>query len=235
MKADVKVTYLTWRGPPEARRYYFQPRSGDRGAGWRVVRLRSRDGTPVADLESALVACVPLASLYRRWRQGDRRVSPAWIDANGQVCEPADEMPGGTARRRLPKPAPPPEPRGVVYLVQAGAADGPLKIGFSRNANGVGGRLQAIRTHNAAPPRVLGVARGSRSDERLLHTLFAAERQTGEWFRPSPRLLSFAELVGQGVNLFAALAQLTLSDSVTPETVNPFAGEPKETTESNSG
>lgn len=93
---SIRVPYLTRRG---ADRWFFQPRSQDRTAGWKAVRLCDAHGVPIADPIAAAEACAKCAAIYRRWREGDRSVSADWIDANGHVKEPAAELPAGRKRK----------------------------------------------------------------------------------------------------------------------------------------
>jgi hypothetical protein len=107
------------------------------------------------------------------------------------------------------------EPAGV-YFVQAGD-DGPIKIGVARAS--IPARLKSLQTGNPAPLRLLGYlphescdallvrwrqdgirsgaiawAHQSRvSVEVVLHGMFAEGRLEGEWFEPTPELLSFIE------------------------------------------
>ncbi len=87
--AKIEADYLTWRGPATARRYYFQPRSGDRQHGWKAVRLHDKHRIPIKDELAAANACERCAAIYKRWRAGDATVSAAWIDKYGHVKDPA--------------------------------------------------------------------------------------------------------------------------------------------------
>jgi hypothetical protein len=71
-----------------------------------------------------------------------------------------------------------------VYFARSGDR---IKIGWSRQ---VATRLAQLQTGNAAPIELLGVVPGGRSAERELHSRFAADRVSGEWFEASPELLA---------------------------------------------
>lgn len=72
-----------------------------------------------------------------------------------------------------------------VYFVQVGR-DGPIKIG---RAIDVEGRVKALQTASAWPLRLLAVVvYAGPALEARLHRLFANDRLTGEWFRPSQLL-----------------------------------------------
>lgn len=74
-----------------------------------------------------------------------------------------------------------------VYFVQRGA-DGPVKIGYSKNPKG---RLSALQTGIPEALQMLGVIPGGKSEEQSLHEEFHDARISGEWFRPVPRLMAF--------------------------------------------
>lgn len=75
-----------------------------------------------------------------------------------------------------------------VYFIQA-APEWPLKIGVSTN---VMKRLAALRSGSGLHLKVIGVIRdGTRETERALHRRFDEERLSGEWFRPTPRLMEY--------------------------------------------
>ena len=69
-----------------------------------------------------------------------------------------------------------------VYFIQQGRS-GPIKIGRSVD---VLARLRALQTGCHEELRILGVSLlGGAPLERRLHRMFAADRLSGEWFRPS--------------------------------------------------
>lgn len=70
-----------------------------------------------------------------------------------------------------------------------------IKIGYSRD---VDGRIAALQTSAPDKLEVLAIIPGSMKDERGLHTLFAAQRLSGEWFEDRPNLRAhIAEVAGQ--------------------------------------
>lgn len=71
---------------------------------------------------------------------------------------------------------------GWVYFVEIGPL---IKIGWSSYPEQ---RFKALR-----PDRVLHLERGSMTDERNLHRMFARLREHGEYFRPHPDLYAFIE------------------------------------------
>lgn len=79
---------------------------------------------------------------------------------------------------------------GFVYFVQA-EGGGPIKIGFT------GGSMKdrLVQLQNGNPRRLvcIGIVRGTRIHEGLFHTMFQMDRLVGEWFEPSPELLSVIE------------------------------------------
>lgn len=79
----------------------------------------------------------------------------------------------------------------MIYFIQAGE-DGPVKIGFAQTVEGVHRRMATFQTCHAESLRLIGFSEGTREDEATLHRGFAAERQRGEWFEPSDRLLEVA-------------------------------------------
>lgn len=72
-----------------------------------------------------------------------------------------------------------------VYFIQRGH-DGPIKIGRSVD---VLARLRSLQTGCAEELRILGVTiLGGAALESRLHRVFAADRMSGEWFKPSELL-----------------------------------------------
>lgn len=80
-----------------------------------------------------------------------------------------------------------------VYFIQDVDRRGNIKIGFT--ARTVQKRIAEFATGSPVPLVVLREVRASRSFEAWLHERFAEERQSGEWFRPSARVLAFIEQV----------------------------------------
>lgn len=83
----------------------------------------------------------------------------------------------------------------VVYYVER---DGLIKIGHSKD---LAKRLKSLSTGGVAGPdgmrigpvKLLLTHGGGRDAEQEMHTRFAADRVTGEWFRKSPALLDHIE------------------------------------------
>lgn len=73
-----------------------------------------------------------------------------------------------------------------VYFIHAPEVS-VLKIGSTKN---VVDRFHDIQTGSPVKLHLIGGFRGSRDDERTLHQLFKLERERGEWFTISTRLLA---------------------------------------------
>jgi len=69
----------------------------------------------------------------------------------------------------------------VVYFIQAGGDDGPVKIGWSLNPMK---RLRSLQTGSGQVLRLLAVMPGDRKKERAMHRAFSSRRIHGEWFNP---------------------------------------------------
>jgi hypothetical protein len=80
-----------------------------------------------------------------------------------------------------------------VYFIQDVDRRGNIKIGFT--ARTVDKRIAELGTGSPVLLVVLRKVRAPRSFEAWLHERFAEERQYGEWFRPSPRVLAFIDQV----------------------------------------
>jgi hypothetical protein len=74
----------------------------------------------------------------------------------------------------------------TVYFVQQGP-DGPIKIGASRN---FAKRLKTLNTSSHVPLTVLGVTAGGYELEAALHRELREHQMSGEWFQPTPEVLS---------------------------------------------
>lgn len=73
-----------------------------------------------------------------------------------------------------------------IYFIQAGEG-GPIKIGYSANP---AARLVKVQADNPAECVLLGQVLGEKADEARLHNMLARHRLRGEWFAPSPAVLS---------------------------------------------
>jgi hypothetical protein len=80
----------------------------------------------------------------------------------------------------------------MVYFVQA--ADGPVKIGISKNPPA---RMVKMQADNHSPLTLLAVTPGGVAEEQAFHLRFAASRLHGEWFSPAPELLALVRSFGQ--------------------------------------
>ena len=67
----------------------------------------------------------------------------------------------------------------MLYFIQR-PSDGAIKIGFS---NSFKQRMTQLRGEHKEEMRVLGVVKGDREDERMLHAIFVDLNISGEWFR----------------------------------------------------
>ena len=76
-----------------------------------------------------------------------------------------------------------------VYFIQAGE-DGPVKIGSAKD---VAKRVINLQSGNHKKLRLISVRPGGLTEEGLIQKQFADDRLTGEWFRPSDRLLREAD------------------------------------------
>lgn len=78
-----------------------------------------------------------------------------------------------------------PVPASFVYMLYS---NGLVKIGFTTDPVT---RFDKMRTMSAAPLSLVWLAKGSRIIEGKLHRGFAADREKGEWFRPSEAIRAF--------------------------------------------
>jgi hypothetical protein len=90
-----------------------------------------------------------------------------------------------------------------VYLI--GPADrGPIKIGVSGAPEA---RLRDLQIGNPEILHILVMFPGGEDDEQALHKFFAAEHLRGEWFRRTPRIRKFIDMVTCKVGLVMAMAE----------------------------
>lgn len=68
----------------------------------------------------------------------------------------------------------------TVYIFQAGASEGPVKIGCTTGKTNV--RLSAVQTGSADELTLLRECPGNRTVEKWLHKKFKANHIRGEWF-----------------------------------------------------
>lgn len=83
---------------------------------------------------------------------------------------------------------------GVVYFIQP-IEGGLVKIGFTTGL--AIDRLASLQTGSPVRLRIIGTMRGTVLDEQRLHGLFAEEREHGEWFRPTERLLAWVTALSE--------------------------------------
>ena len=75
----------------------------------------------------------------------------------------------------------------MIYFIQSGS-DGPIKIGMSTNPER---RLKELISLAPGGLRLLATVPGGKAKEIKLHKQFAEDCFQGEWFQPTPALLSF--------------------------------------------
>lgn len=78
-----------------------------------------------------------------------------------------------------------------VYFLQEQSGDRLVKIGTT--TGNPYGRMASLQTGNGRKLGLLVAVPGGRDEEDQLHKKFATERQEGEWFTPSKRLLNFVD------------------------------------------
>lgn len=101
----------------------------------------------------------------------------------------------------------------VVYFIQRGD-DGPIKIGYAKNA---ATRLDDLQVANAERLHLRGVAPGTRKTEKALHEQFANAGLRGEWFKPTTDLLDLIAIIGQGKTLSVAMGAMRRRRDITCE------------------
>jgi hypothetical protein len=111
----------------------------------------------------------------------------------------------------------------VIYFIQD-THRGYIKIGFTDGVDAQS-RLRALQTGNSTQLAVLASMEGGRADEKRLHEKFAGDRESGEWFRPSPALVQFiVEASGSSGYVFGR--QAGFSDGFDWGCVNPARSRP---------
>jgi hypothetical protein len=86
-----------------------------------------------------------------------------------------------------------------VYMIQAAAPEGPVKIGFSTNPIW---RLTTLQTAHYERLSIMRLFEGNPDDEALLHTMFASHRihHRNEWFTFDKAMLGdvgLTEIIGE--------------------------------------
>jgi hypothetical protein len=114
--------------------------------------------------------------------------SPEFTEAYDRLLGELKAGLHGEGRKGRPSdsaPASSPKKGSHVYFAQSGNL---VKIGF---ASCLGNRLSQMRCDSAEPITLLGVVRGPRAIEELLHWQFAKYWKHGEWFSLEGRLADF--------------------------------------------
>lgn len=83
----------------------------------------------------------------------------------------------------------------MIYFIQAGAADGPVKIGTTRN---LAQRIASIASAHFEPISVLATIEGGAIIEGKFHQLLETYRIRGEWFRWCPEVRAVVNLAKAG-------------------------------------
>lgn len=85
--------------------------------------------------------------------------------------------------------------QGYVYFIEGGKL---IKVGFTSNLDE---RIAFLGLMSPVGLRYIGGKPGTRKLKNFLHALFDADRQHGEWFKPSDLLLELAnaEDFGQAI------------------------------------
>lgn len=83
-----------------------------------------------------------------------------------------------------------PPRHGIIYFVEPVDLDGPIKIGFSQQAEA---RLGALSSASPIALRLIGALHASNDDEQFLHRCFADAHSHGEWFYATDLLRSTIE------------------------------------------
>jgi len=77
-----------------------------------------------------------------------------------------------------------------VYFIQAGSADGPIKIGCAIDPRR---RFATYETWNPQPLTLLGVIPGGVKDEKALHRKLIKSKLRGEWYYPTEEVLEYVK------------------------------------------
>lgn len=76
----------------------------------------------------------------------------------------------------------------MIYFIQCGPWDGPIKIGYAGSVRMVHTRLGLFQCGHPEKLTLLGYVEGDKSVEREYHRMFAADRLRREWFNYSDDL-----------------------------------------------
>jgi hypothetical protein len=109
------------------------------------------------------------------------KVQPQPNDWRVYECEPSEGNPFDAVLQKT-------GPRmGYIYFFQS-VLGGPVKIGFATNVHA---RLETIQAMCPFQLKLLGIREGTHQDERNIHIMFHDQRDHGEWFSESDKLLDF--------------------------------------------
>ncbi len=123
-------------------------------------------------------------------RGEDCLIFPKFLEAQEACMSPNARQAESRLRRRDMTRAglDPSQRETVIYFVQS-EHGGPVKIG---RADDLAKRLVTLQTARPDKLVVIAAAPGSVQQERDIHQRFAAAREKGEWFSPTPQLLALA-------------------------------------------
>lgn len=91
---------------------------------------------------------------------------------------------------------------GYVYFVLAGQH---IKVGYSATPFG---RASDVAGSVPEPPSLIVVVPGKRKDEAAVHEMFSADRQQGEWFSASTKLLNLMTRCAQARRVVLGTANI---------------------------
>ena len=76
----------------------------------------------------------------------------------------------------------------MLYFIQAGDKNGPIKIGVSSNPTA---RLRSLQVANHQKLKILLLIPGNKLREKITHGMFSESCIHGEWFNPTEDLKNF--------------------------------------------
>lgn len=93
----------------------------------------------------------------------------------------------------------------MIYFIQDTTT---LAIKIGHAAADIEARRRQLQCGNPSPLVVIWCMDGSEETELRLHKAFAADRLSGEWFRPSPQLLAWLLCEAQMAGRHSAMADM---------------------------
>ncbi len=78
----------------------------------------------------------------------------------------------------------------MIYFIQCGGNDGPIKIGYSNN---VDGRVEVLQVGCPYELKLLWKIQGTGEKEAEIQERFKDDKIRGEWFKASKNLLAFID------------------------------------------